>query len=148
MSDWCIFAFSRRITGPLRCQSIPESLLPPRSTMFWKPERLNAVTMSCPSRTHDEFIRPMNFSISSSDLCGTVQVHILTPNKLKATLEAAGSTPTCKWLGRPPLLEGRMSFHSDSSPPCMMTEYKEQFFLLMKTTLSEREWLLYVCKHF
>ena len=48
-------------------------VLPPRSTILWKQERLNAVTMSCPSRTHEEFIRPMNFFISSSDLCGVFQ---------------------------------------------------------------------------
>ena len=45
-------------------------LSPPRSIILWKEERLNAVTMSCPSRTQEEFIRPMNFSISSSDLVG------------------------------------------------------------------------------
>lgn len=46
-----------------------KTLSPPRSTIFWKPERSKAVAMSCPSRTHEEFIRPMNLSISSSDLC-------------------------------------------------------------------------------
>lgn len=41
---------------------------PPRSMTDLNLDRSNAVTMSWPSMTQVEFISPMNFSISSSDL--------------------------------------------------------------------------------
>ena len=68
--------------------------------MSWKLDRSNAVAMSCPSRTQEEFIRPMNFSISSSDLCGNESdkhtcdcVSELLSDAIKT---GRGPTPTCK----------------------------------------------------
>lgn len=95
-------------------------LRPPRSTTLWKLERLNAVAMSWPSRTQEEFIRPMNFSISSSDLQHRRGREGFCRRRAFCRVEAhaaAESVATCRWLGRSPLPGYQRSFHSGSSPP-------------------------------
>lgn len=103
-------------------------LRPPRSTMLWKLERLNAVAMSWPSRTQEEFIRPINFSISSSDLQhrggreGFSRRRLFCSIKAQATAE---SVATCRWPGRSPPPGCQRSFHSGSSPPWVVQQQSE-----------------------